>query len=68
MQGHFRTHFEDGTFEETEAVNSSEAKLAAKNKRYNEVDPSRTQFQPADRERHPRIKVTKVEEITAAAS
>lgn len=66
MNGRFRTTFDDGTTVENEAPNSTEAKLAAKTERYNQVDPSRSRFAvAADRERHPSIKVTKVEEIGA---
>ena len=64
MKGKFRTTFADGSTVENEAENAGEAKAAAKNARYNEVDPSR-KMNGADRERHPRIKVAKVEEIVA---
>ena len=63
MKGRYRTTFADGSTEESEAENPDEAKRAAKNKRYGEIDPARS-LQAADRERHPRIKVAKVEEIT----
>lgn len=67
MKGRFRTTFADGSTVENEAETAGDAKNAAKRDRYAEVDPARNMF-AADRERHPRIKVTGVEEITPAAS
>lgn len=68
MQGRFRVTFDDDSTEEVEANDGTAAKLAAKNTRYNKIDPSRTQFGAADRERHPAIKVKSVEELTGATN
>jgi hypothetical protein len=64
MKSRYRISFVDGSTEEREAESATEAKLAAKRDRLNEIDPGRTMNPAADRDGHPRVQVTKVEEVT----
>lgn len=63
MKSIYRTTFADGSHEDVEAENSQDAKIAAKNARTRDVDPS-LRLDAADRARHPRIKVAGVRELT----
>lgn len=64
MKGWYRTTFADGSTVDKEADSADQAKKAAKNERYLEIDPALT-MNAADRQGHPRVQVTKVEEIPA---
>lgn len=64
MKGWYRTTFADGSTVDKEAEGADQAKKAAKNERYLEIDPALT-MNAADRHGHPRVQVTKVEEIPA---
>jgi hypothetical protein len=67
MKAPYRVTFADGSTEEVEADNPSQAKLDAQNARIRSVDPGGTMF-PADRKTHARVKVSSVAEIIGAAA
>jgi len=61
MKSTYTVTFVDGSTEEVDADNGSQAKMDAQNRRVREVDPGGT-MRPEDRKTHGRVKVVSVTE------